>query len=138
MVNIDYIMELLDWNNSAEKQELGIRLAGEVKCINVFLQPCKPYGKNVWGNCAKILSKKTNEELSVYSTELMMWLQDMNWPGAFCIFDRLKLMVDEQNFRISYRYCMKLARALEDESWELALHMLVDDDFDGFSDDHTS
>ena len=36
MVNIDYIMELLDWNNSAEKQELGIRLAGEVKCINVF------------------------------------------------------------------------------------------------------
>ena len=90
-----------------------------------FLQPGKPYGKNVWGNCAKILSKKTNEELSVYSTELMMWLQDMNWPGAFCIFDRLKLMVDEQNFRISYRYCMKFAKALEDESWELALRMLA-------------
>ena len=36
MVIIDYMLKLLDWNNSAEKQELGIRLAGEVKCINVF------------------------------------------------------------------------------------------------------
>lgn len=27
MVNIDYIMELLDWNNSNEDQLLGIELA---------------------------------------------------------------------------------------------------------------
>ena len=39
MINIDYIMELIDWNNSVEKQEQGIRMAQEVKCINVFLQP---------------------------------------------------------------------------------------------------
>ncbi len=39
MVNIDYIMDLLDWNNSMEKQEQGIALAKDVKCINVFLQP---------------------------------------------------------------------------------------------------
>ena len=87
MVSIDYIMSLLDWNNSTEQQTQGIELAKRVKCLNVFLQPnnyC--YGKNVWGNCAKILSARSNEELSPYLTELMMWLQDMNWPGAFCIF----------------------------------------------------
>lgn len=125
MVNIDYIMDLLDWNNSMEKQEQGIALAKDVKCINVFLQPVsRYYGKNVWDNCAKILSARSNEELSPYMIELMEWLQDMNWPGAFCIFDRLKGMVNEQLFQYSYTICLKCARALDDETWESNLKML--------------
>ncbi len=125
MINIDYIMDLLDWNNSIEKQEQGIALAKDVKCINVFLQPCsKNYNKNVWDNCAKILSARSNEELSPYMIELMEWLQDMNWPGAFCIFDRLKEMVNEQLFQYSYTICLKCARALDDETWESNLKML--------------
>ena len=118
-------MDLLDWNNSIEKQEQGIALAKDVKCINVFLQPCsKNYNKNVWDNCAKILSARSNEELSPYMIELMEWLQDMNWPGAFCIFDRLKEMVNEQLFQYSYTICLKCARALDDETWESNLKML--------------
>ncbi len=125
MINIDYIIDLLDWNNSIEKQEQGIALAKDVKCINVFLQPCsKNYNKNVWDNCAKILSARSNEELSPYMIELMEWLQDMNWPGAFCIFDRLKEMVNEQLFQYSYTICLKCARALDDETWESNLKML--------------
>lgn len=125
MVNIDYIMDLLDWNNSIEKQEQGIEMAKDVKCINVFLQPgSKNYNKNVWDNCAKILSARSNEELSPYMIELMEWLQDMNWPGAFCIFDRLKGMVNEQLFQYSYTICLKCARALDDETWESNLKML--------------
>lgn len=125
MVNIDYIMDLLDWNNSIEKQEQGIEMAKDVKCINVFLQPgSRYYGKNVWDNCAKILSARSNEELSPYMIELMEWLQDMNWPGAFCIFDRLKGMVNEQLFQYSYTICLKCARALDDETWESNLKML--------------
>ena len=125
MINIDYIMDLLDWNNSIEKQEQGIALAKDVKCINVFLQPCsKNYNKNVWDNCAKILSARSNEELSPYMIELMEWLQDINWPGAFCIFDRLKEMVNEQLFQYSYTICLKCARALDDETWESNLKML--------------
>ena len=128
MINIDYIMDLLDWNNSIEKQEQGIALAKDVKCINVFLQPCsKNYNKNVWDNCAKILSARSNEELSPYMIELMEWLQDMNWPGAFCIFDRLKEMVNEQLFQYSYTICLKCARALDDETWESNLRMLKAD-----------
>ena len=124
-VNIDYIMDLLDWNNSIEKQEQGIEMAKDVKCINVFLQPgSRYYGKNVWDNCAKILSARSNEELSPYMIELMEWLQDMNWPGAFCIFDRLKGMVNEQLFQYSYTICLKCARALDNETWESNLKML--------------
>ena len=129
MVNIDYIMDLLDWNNSIEKQEQGIKLAKEVKCINVFLQPGGHYyGKNVWDNCAKILSARSNEELSPYLIELMEWLQDMNWPGAFCILNRLKEMVNEQLFKYSYTICLKCAKALDDEVWESNLKILKADD----------
>lgn len=125
MVNIDYIMDLLDWNNSIEKQEQGIEMAKDVKCINVFLQPgSRYYGKNVWDNCAKILSARSNEELSPYMIELMEWLQDMNWPGAFFIFNRLKEMKNEQLFQYSYTICLKCARALDDETWESNLKML--------------
>ena len=129
MVNIDYIMDLLDWNNSIEKQEQGVKLAKEVKCINVFLQPGSHYyGKNVWDNCAKILSARSNEELSPYLIELMEWLQDMNWPGAFCILNRLKEMVNEQLFKRSYTICLKCAKALDDEVWESNLKILKADD----------
>ena len=128
MVNIDYIMGLLDWNNSIEKQEQGVELAKSVNCINVFLQPGgRYYGKNVWNNCAKILSARSNEELSPYLIELMEWLQDMNWPGAFCIFNRLKGMVNEQLFQYSYIICLKYARALDDDIWESNLRMLKAD-----------
>ena len=126
MVDIDYIMYLLDWNNSMEKQEQGIKLAKNVKSINAFLQPNgRYYGKNVWDNCAKILSERSNEELSPYLIELMEWLQDMNWPGAFCILERLKGMVNEPLFQRSQTICIKYAKALEDAVWESNLQMLV-------------
>lgn len=128
MVNIDYIMDLLDWNNSIEEQEQGIKLAKNVKCINAFLQPNgRYYGKNVWDNCAKILSERSNEELSPYLLELMEWLQDMNWPGAFCILERLKGMVDEPLFQRSQTICLKYAKALEDAVWESNLKLIVKD-----------
>ena len=127
MINIDYIMELLDWSNSTEKQLQGILLAREIKCINVFLQPGFPYGKSIWNNCAKILSERTNEELSPYLIDLMEWLQDMNWPGAFCILDRLKRMVNEPLYQHSYNICLKCAKALEDETWETNLGMIEKD-----------
>ena len=124
MVNIDYIMELIDWNNSIEEIALGIRLARDVKCINAFLQPGSPYGKNVWDNCAKILSERTNEELAPYLIELMEWLQDMNWPGAFCILDRLKKMTGDSLFEYLYNSSLKYAKVLEDDVWESNLKML--------------
>ena len=128
MIDIDYIMGLLDWNKSIADQAEGIKMAENIENINVFLQPCsKNYNKNVWDNCAKILSARPNEELFPYMIELMEWLRDMNWPGAFCIFDRLKGMVNEPLFESSYTICLKYAQALEDEVWENNLRMLKAD-----------
>lgn len=54
----------------------------------------------------------------------MMWLQDMNWPGAFCIFERLKGLVSDPYFERSYTECLKYANALEDESWMNNLRLI--------------
>jgi len=125
MINIDYIMSLLDWNKSIKEQAEGIKMAEDVESINVFLQPCnKNYNKNVWDNCAKILSKKTDEELSPYLVELLEWLQDLNWPGAFCILGRLQKYEDDSSYNSALNTCLKYAQALEDDIWESNLRMI--------------
>lgn len=119
MINIDYIMYLLDWNKSISEQEKGMKLAKDIESINVFIQPCnKNYNKNVWSNCAIILSQRTDDELSPYLIELMKWLQDSNWPGFDCIFNRLLLYVDNTSFEYAYNICLNYAKALDDKIWE--------------------
>ena len=119
MISINNIMDLLDWNNSEEKQAKGIELARDVKCINIFLQPVDDgYNKNVWDNCAKILSERSDQELSPYLTPLLKWLQDMNWPGAFCILDRLKKYKRDSLFESTLKNCKKYAEVLDDAAWE--------------------
>ena len=119
-------MDLIDWNNSEDNQAKGIELAHEVKCISIFLQPVeKHYNKNVWDNCAKILSEKSDQELSTYLIPLMRWLQDMNWPGAFCILDRLRKYEKDLLFELALDTCIKDAKALEDAVWESNLHDIL-------------
>ena len=124
MIKVDTIMKLIDWNNSIEEQAQGIALAKDVKCLSVFLRPGMPYGENVWYNCAKILSERTDEELEPYIVVLMEWLQDMNWPGAFCIFDRLQEYIDDASYNVAFDSSLKHAQALGDAVWEDNLRML--------------
>ncbi len=91
MYDIDRIMDMLDSNNTIKMQEKGIRLAKNIKSINVFILPMHSgYNKNIWENCAKILANKTDEELSPYLTNLLEWTEDLNWPGAIIILERMK------------------------------------------------
>ena len=120
MINIDYIMDLFDWNNSITNQNLGLKLAKDVKCISVFLQPGSPYGKNVWENCAKVLAARSDNELKPHLGSLLEWLQDMNWPGAWVIFERLSDMpfsaLEEE-----YYAAVKRAQSNNDALWLEAL-----------------
>ncbi len=117
-VNIDEIMEMLDWNNSEEIQEKGRQLAKEVKCFHVFIRPiCLQYSKNVWDNCAMIIAEKTDEELKLYLKELFQWLEDLNWPGALCIWDRLKEYGDKERLNCTLQQCMYDAKVLKRRAW---------------------
>ncbi len=90
MTDIDYILELFDWNKSEQEQKKGLELASSVKCLNAFLQPGFPYGKRVWKNCAKVVASKNDDILSYFIFDLFDWIEDLNWPGALIILDRLK------------------------------------------------
>ena len=117
----------MDWNNSIEDQKKGVELARNIKCLNAFLQPGAPYGKSVWENCAKVLAERTNKELVSCLHGMLEWLQDMNWPGAFCILERLKSLKKFPEFQCWYDTCMKCAKALEDEAWISNLEMLKEE-----------
>jgi len=118
MVDIDYIMNLIDWEKSPEDQRAGIELAKQVECINVFLRPCsKKYNKNVWENCAVILADREDSQLLPYLIELFSWLQDLNWPGALCVYERLAQFTDSSSFEHAVSICVKYARAIEDVNW---------------------
>jgi len=113
---------MLDWNQKAKIQKKGRKLAKRIRCINVFLQP-RHYGhtKNVWDNCALILAEKTDQQLKPYIVPLLEWLQDINWPGAYCIRDRLLRFKDREWIEYCLDECINVARATDDEMWLAAL-----------------
>lgn len=124
-ISIDRIMRMIAWDKSPKEQAAGIKLAKKVENFNVFLQPCnQKYNKNVWDNCAKILFERTDSELSPYLDRLFAWLQDLNWPGAACIFDRLQNYADAPSYDAAFRISIKCAQALSDSVWESNLKML--------------
>lgn len=122
---MEEILDLLDWNMPSEVQAKGISLAREAKTIVPFLQPLtSKHNKNVWDNCAVVIAEKSDEELRPYLVELLEWLQDMNWPGAFCILDRLKKYADHDSLCKAVNVCIQEARKGCDEIWESNLSAL--------------
>lgn len=125
--NIDEIMDMLDWKNSIEVQEKGVELGCKVRCINVFQQPGHPgHCKNVWDNCAKILSQKSDETLKPYIYNLLEWLEDSNWPGAGIIFERLMKYNNVQHLAYWVEECARMADATKNRLWQINLAALLE------------
>lgn len=117
MTNIYEIYDLLDANNPHNIQENGIEEGLKIKCIDAFIQPMfKNYSKNIWENCARIIEKKSDAELKPYLIMLCSWTQDLNWPGAYIILQRLK-MFSASEIKIPLEECIKLAIKTSDNEW---------------------
>ena len=119
--NIEKIYGMLSWDNDPETQARGIADAKKIHSLRVFILPIlKKDSKGVWENCAKVLESKSNQDLAPYQTELFRWLQDMNWPGASLIYDRL-LQIPYEEIVTSLEICLKSAKETNDWPWERAL-----------------
>lgn len=116
---IDEIYDMLAWDSGME--EKGIEEGKKLRNLYPFIQPNVPgKSKSVWENCAKIIVSKTDEELKPYLFSLFEWLQDMNWPGAMEIFDRLsKIPFDV--LEIYYQMSVKEAKKTKDNVWLMIL-----------------
>lgn len=129
MMDATEIMDMLDWRMPLEIQSKGISLAKNMKTIIPFIQPLTPkHNKNVWENCAVIIAEKSDQKLASHLIELLEWLQDMNWPGAFCILDRLKKYADTTALCSAINVCIEKARGCNDKSWEKNLYLLLKKD----------
>ena len=99
-LNIDDIYDLFSWEISDSDDEYDMRVqkgiaeARKLRNIYPFIRPVVAgrNSKSVWEPCAKVIALKSDEELDDYMYLLLEWLQDMNWPGAEIIFERLSQM----------------------------------------------
>lgn len=134
-MTLDEIYESFIWDSSYTDDEyeskisVGINEAKKYKYLYPFIQPVIPEkSKCIWEPCAKVIALKKDEELKPYLYLLFEWLQDLNWPGAYIIFDRLlkmpySLLKDELN------YCKLRAEKEKDELWLMALEDFLNKNF---------
>lgn len=125
MNSINKIYQLLDWNNSESTQLKGIEYAVRINRIDYFIQPItEMYSKNIWDNCAKILSFKTDDELKDNLQDLLEWIQDLNWPGAFTILERINAFKDRELIQKAKTKCKHIANENDDQVWLDNLDMI--------------
>lgn len=114
MANMNQVFHMLSWDRDEKTQQEGMREAQKIEYLSVLFQPIE--SKSVWENCAKVLAGKRDEELELYLFDMFRWLQDMNWPGAEIIYDRLLAMPADM---LAWRFQRSLADAvaLKDSPW---------------------
>ena len=88
MNDIQNIYKMLNWENTDETRAEGFRLAKKIEDLSLLILP--PASPSVWECCAQVLCEKSDIVLEPYLDSLLEWLQDLNWPGALIILDRLK------------------------------------------------
>ena len=99
--------------------------AKKVQNLSVFFQPIE--GKKYWGNCAEIIISKKNSELQErYIYKMLLWIQDMNWPGAEKIYDRM-LLFPLSVIEYYLRFCLLQAEKLNDKTWYNNLSSLLNE-----------
>ncbi|MDE5569888.1 MAG: hypothetical protein K2I82_04455 [Ruminococcus sp.] len=68
--HIKEVVKMLSCNNFEEVQAEGLKLASDVRYLGHFFQPSiNGESESLWNNCALVLSKKTDEEL----TDYLLW-----------------------------------------------------------------
>lgn len=112
------IIKMLSCNNSEEEQKRGMELASKNKYIGCFFQPCMDRGdKSAWENCASVLSNKSDEELTPWLLKCFEWLQDMNWPGAERIAERLSRFKNSEVLNSEKEKAIRIAELSDDDEW---------------------
>ncbi len=120
---INEILKMLSCNNSEEVQQKGLKLASDVKYLDYFFQPLTDNGsENLLYNCALVLSKRTDDELSAWLIQCFAWLKNINCPGASIIADRLHNYCDGEKLSYEKNKAIKIARALNDDEWLKVLY----------------
>ena len=133
--SIDEIYNLFMWENqlsNAEneaKVQKGIDAAKQIKNLFPFIQPIiipPEKSKLVWEPCAKVVAMRSDEELLPYMFLLLEWVQDLNWPGALIIYDRIT-QIPYSSIEFAFRHTRRKAEQTNDSFWLAVLDDLYKD-----------
>ena len=90
MNDIEKIYKMLSWSSRFGDQLQGIKLARNLEDLSLLILPyANGESKSMWENCARALYEISDDRLEKYLPKLLRWLEDLNWPGALIIQDRL-------------------------------------------------
>ena len=133
--SIDEIYNLLMWDIqlSCEENEVkaqkGIDAAGQIRNLFPFIQPIivpPEKSKMVWEPCAKIVAMRSDKEIEPFMFMLLEWIQDLNWPGAATIYNRLS-QIPYNTIEFAFKHSRIKAEQTNDSCWLDVLDDLYED-----------
>lgn len=128
MVDIDYILEMLDSRKSIDEQEKGMVMARKLKNLRVFFRPknIKDY-KCCWENCAKIIAERSDDELRYNLVNLFEWLREKDGNDVKILIKRIKEFKMDVRVDDLITFYKKKARLLNEEDWYQHLCQISDE-----------
>lgn len=114
---LESLLEMLSWNydDKDEQKKIISILADEVSGIQIK-KLIQPMSKKYWLNSSKVIKQIDTNAIKEFSADLLVWLQDLNWPGAFNILNLFE-KIDFENFSQGFYESIDLAIKEKDEIW---------------------
>ena len=122
---INKYISLLSWHKSEEENQLAIKkLSGiEEKLFPSLVLPS--FDKSVWENSALVLKNIGYPKIKNIIPEIIVWLQDQNWPGFDIIIDLLGT-VEESVLISNVENILILANDDGDDMWICGIKRLLE------------
>ena len=133
--SIDELYDLFMWDEQLSNEEneakvqKGIKAAKEIKNLFPFMRPIvvpPEKSKSVWDPGAQVVAMRSDEELQPFLFMLLEWIQDLNWPGAMIIYDRLT-QIPFHTIEFAFKYSHTKAEQTNDLCWLAVLDDLYED-----------
>ncbi len=115
----------LSWDSPEEKLQQSITKIIKWEDFSPLFLPLYRTGKEVWGNSALIIVNKTDEELEPYLTDMLIWITDLNWPGAELIWQRL-IKFDYKKLLPVFEKIVHEAIAIKEYGWLYWMNELLE------------
>lgn len=123
MVKYNELINDLNWNMPEETQRKAIENLIDIDEENIHLLVL-PGDKSMWENAAIVLKEIGYPKIKPIISELFNWLQDMNWPGAWTVFEILKT-IDKLILTPHIEVTLRKAASEEDNMWITAIKDLT-------------
>ena len=121
------LIGMLDWHEPEDVQARGRWLLRERFPWAAFSGPwsiCPD--KGTWINIAKVICGLDDKTLAPHLKQLLPWLQDLNWPGAILLVNRLCQFEGKGQLDQALQAALDTAEQDDDEDWTENLRALLE------------